>query len=131
MSSRTVFIFFDPRSSRWRGMNLTRRKHERFSTSTKFRDWLVILLLFALPAGAAPSPDDADDYLRQRLEQLTTAEVGGGEIRYAAPSVLQAYYQTRDFKTRCGTTPRRARSWRWLKMHKATGSIPRIIWSHS
>lgn len=76
-------------------MNLTERACEHVSSFAKFRDWLVILLLFSLPAGAAPGPDDGNDHLRQRLEQLTAAE--GAGIRYAAPSVLQAFYQTHDY----------------------------------
>ncbi len=97
MSSTTVFMSFDPGSKLRRGTNVTGRERERRCASTQFRDWLVILLLFALPAGATPSQDDGNEYLRQRLEQLTSAEVSGNDIQYAAPLVLQAFYQAHDF----------------------------------
>lgn len=47
---------------------------------------------------AAPGPDDATELLRQRLEQLAASENGSlNDIDFAAPLVLDRFYQARGF----------------------------------
>jgi L,D-transpeptidase YcbB len=99
MSSNIIFIGQDSHIRPWLGGHGTRRTPANGTPAAKFRDWLLILLVFAgWPASAAPAHDDGAERLRQRLELLTTTEPNDGAVvRFAAPSVLHGFYQSRDF----------------------------------
>jgi L,D-transpeptidase YcbB len=99
MSSNIIFMGQDFRNRLWDRGNGTRRTRAVGTPSTKFRDWLLILVVVAgWPAGAARAHDDGAERLRQRLESLTTTEPNdGAAVSFAAPSVLHGFYQSRDF----------------------------------
>jgi murein L,D-transpeptidase YcbB/YkuD len=83
-------------------MNRTLRNHNlgRGGNGTRpFPAWVLIVSLWvATDVTAAPRPDDATELLRQRLEELAVADNGSmNGIEFAAPLVLQNFYQARAF----------------------------------